>query len=155
MAYVVWVLRHSTHNGFPVVRGVPGSNDTEDGGGTQDFAQQGGGAGSREGPLEGVILRSQLMVLLTKRVIAPLPKNLDQDTTGYCVEKLVRQEVGQHVDKDVKPRWQVGRCFLCGWKLGSCHQNARVERSGQRLRDMREAEELGLSRRSATSGGRR
>lgn len=70
MAYVVWVLRHCTHNGFPVVRGIPGSADDDDGG-TAEFAHgsgSGSGAASRNGPLEGVILRSQLMVLLTKRV---------------------------------------------------------------------------------------
>jgi hypothetical protein len=68
VAYVVWVLRHCSHNGFPVVRGTAGCPD--DDAETADFAQ-GGGRASREGPLEGVILRSQLMVLLTKSVCPP------------------------------------------------------------------------------------
>lgn len=73
MAYVVRVLRHCSHNGFPVVRGWPGDSedDTEDDTEAPRAGVAEGGArgtASREGPLEGVILRSQLMVLLANRV---------------------------------------------------------------------------------------
>ena len=54
VAYIYKLLRSTTHNGFPVVRGNPGSSDTE----YQD----------RNGPLQGLILRSQLLVLIEKKV---------------------------------------------------------------------------------------
>lgn len=73
VAYVVRVLRHCSHNGFPVVRGWPGDSedDMEDesqvpGAGVAEGGDR--GTASREGPLEGVILCSQLMVLLANRV---------------------------------------------------------------------------------------
>ena len=68
MAYVTWVLRHCGHNGFPVVRGAPG--DSEDDNSDNISLNQEEGQCSREGPLEGVILRSQLMVLLINKVIS-------------------------------------------------------------------------------------
>ena len=74
VAYVVRVLRHCSHNGFPVVRGWPGDSEEDDMEDDTDVprreAGEGGarGTASREGPLEGVILRSQLMVLLANRV---------------------------------------------------------------------------------------
>ena len=69
VAYVTWVLRHCNHNGFPVVRGAPG--DSEDDRSDNFGLSQEEGTSSREGPLEGVILRSQLMVLLINKVAAP------------------------------------------------------------------------------------
>ena len=69
VAYVTWVLRHCNHNGFPVVRGAPG--DSEDDRSDNIGLSQEEGTSSREGPLEGVILRSQLMVLLINK-LAPL-----------------------------------------------------------------------------------
>ncbi len=67
MAYVTWVLRHCNHNGFPVVRGSPG--DSEDDNSDSISLNAEDGQCSREGPLEGVILRSQLMVLLINKVL--------------------------------------------------------------------------------------
>lgn len=66
---MTWVLRHCNHNGFPVVRGSPG--DSEDDNSEPIDWNQEEGASSREGPLEGVILRSQLMVLLINKVCVP------------------------------------------------------------------------------------
>ena len=66
MAYVTWVLRHCNHNGFPVVRGAPG--DSDDDNSEHISLNQEEGQSSREGPLDGVILRSQLMVLLINKV---------------------------------------------------------------------------------------
>lgn len=71
MAYVTWVLRHCNHNGFPVVRGAPG--DSEDDNSEHLSLDEKQGQSSREGPLEGVILRSQLMVLLINKVALLLP----------------------------------------------------------------------------------
>lgn len=59
MAYVASVLRRTRHNGFPVVHGGGPDPERDEG----EFDALGGGA-SRSGPLEGVILRSQLLVLL-------------------------------------------------------------------------------------------
>ncbi len=76
VGYVVRVLRHCSHNGFPVVRGMPGDCDDDE---MEDESDSGPGpdatrgSASREGPLEGVILRSQLMVLLANRVRLSLP----------------------------------------------------------------------------------
>ena len=67
---MTWVLRHCKHNGFPVVRGAPGDSDDD----TSEHIglAQKAGQSSREGPLEGVILRSQLMVILTNKVASPI-----------------------------------------------------------------------------------
>ena len=71
MAYVTWVLRHCNHNGFPVVRGAPGDSDADN---SEHLSlDEKEGQSSREGPLEGVILRSQLMVLLINKVALQLP----------------------------------------------------------------------------------
>jgi len=59
VAYVASVLRRTRHNGFPVVHGGGPDPERDEG----EFDALGGGA-SRSGPLEGVILRSQLLVLL-------------------------------------------------------------------------------------------
>ena len=74
VAYVTWVLRHCNHNGFPVVRGAPG--DSDDDNSEHISLNQKEGQSSREGPLEGVILRSQLMVLLINKVTSALGKIL-------------------------------------------------------------------------------
>ncbi len=59
MTYVTGVLRRTRHNGFPVVHGCDRGPERDEG----EFDELGCGA-SRSGPLEGVILRSQLLVLL-------------------------------------------------------------------------------------------
>lgn len=59
------VLTRCRHNGFPVVRGARGDcEDDEDSG---DFDATGQGA-SRAGPLQGIILRSQILVMLRHQV---------------------------------------------------------------------------------------
>jgi hypothetical protein len=75
VGYVVRVLRRCSHNGFPVVRGSPGdlSEDDEMEDSDSPGPDASRGSASREGPLEGVILRSQLMVLLANRVRCPPP----------------------------------------------------------------------------------
>lgn len=74
VAYVVRVLRRCRHNGFPVVRGEPGDSDDDVDddldGCHPEWGDAARGTASREGPLQGVILRSQLMVLLANRVRA-------------------------------------------------------------------------------------
>ncbi len=70
VAYVVRVLRRCRHNGFPVVRGAPGDSDDDVDDDLDDDVDATRGTASREGPLQGVILRSQLMVLLANRVRA-------------------------------------------------------------------------------------
>ena len=79
--YVVEVLSACQHNGFPVVRrGSSASLGSREGGpseaGSDDEAEEGdaegdagGGAGcaSREGTLQGMILRSQLLVMLREQ----------------------------------------------------------------------------------------
>ena len=65
------VLTRCRHNGFPVVRSSLG--DDEDSG---DFDAEGQGA-SRSGSLQGLILRSQILVMLRHQVHLPghsLPK---------------------------------------------------------------------------------
>lgn len=59
VSYVTGVLRRTRHNGFPVVHGNGADPERDEG----EFDELGCGA-SRTGPLEGVILRSQLLVLL-------------------------------------------------------------------------------------------
>jgi len=56
--YVLDVLTRCRHNGFPVVRGGGGG-----GAGAADIDAHGCGA-SRGGPLQGLILRSQILVML-------------------------------------------------------------------------------------------
>ena len=63
MSYVTGVLRRTRHNGFPVVHGGDPDPEHDEG----EFDELGCGA-SRSGPLEGVILRSQLLVLLGNQV---------------------------------------------------------------------------------------
>ena len=58
------VLTRCRHNGFPVVRS--GLGDDEDSG---DFDAAGQGA-SRSGSLQGIILRSQILVMLRHQVSA-------------------------------------------------------------------------------------
>ena len=83
--YVVEVLSACQHNGFPVVRprarvrrgssasigcpSEPGSEDEADEGDADMDADAGGRAGcaSREGTLQGMILRSQLLVMLREQ----------------------------------------------------------------------------------------
>ncbi len=92
MAYVTWVLRHCNHNGFPVVRGAPG--DSEDDRSDNFGLSQEEGTSSREGPLEGVILRSQLMVLLINKVDAPpLYAPVSPDQAQNCTGILPRVAV--------------------------------------------------------------
>ncbi|BDA43411.1 H(+)/Cl(-) exchange transporter 7 [Coccomyxa sp. Obi] len=96
VAYVVRVLRHCSHNGFPVVRGWPGDSedDVEDDtevplAGVAEGAAR--GTASREGPLEGVILRSQLMVLLANR--------------AFCDERgvpLTREQAGERLARELE-----------------------------------------------------
>lgn len=69
MSYVTGVLRRMRHNGFPVVHGDEPDPERDEG----EFDELGCGA-SRSGPLEGVILRSQLLVLLGSQARAwPAP----------------------------------------------------------------------------------
>ena len=67
MSYVAGVLRRTRHNGFPVVHGGDADPERDEG----EFDELGCGA-SRSGPLEGVILRSQLLVLLGSQARARL-----------------------------------------------------------------------------------
>jgi len=60
--YIMEVLTRCRHNGFPVVRSS--LSDNEDSG---DFDAAGQGA-SRSGSLQGVILRSQILVMLRHQV---------------------------------------------------------------------------------------
>ena len=60
--YIMEVLTRCRHNGFPVVRSSLG--DDEDSG---DFDAAGQGA-SRSGSLQGLILRSQILVMLRHQV---------------------------------------------------------------------------------------
>ena len=62
--YIMEVLTRCRHNGFPVVRS--GLGDDEDSG---DFDAAGQGA-SRSGSLQGIILRSQILVMLRHQVSA-------------------------------------------------------------------------------------
>ena len=69
VSYVTGVLRRTRHNGFPVVHGDGADPERDEG----EFDELGCGA-SRTGPLEGVILRSQLLVLLGSQARAwPAP----------------------------------------------------------------------------------
>lgn len=62
--YVLDVLTRCRHNGFPVV-GSSGGGSAEDDGG--EFDRHGWGA-SRSGRLHGLILRSQILVMLRHQV---------------------------------------------------------------------------------------
>ena len=68
VAYIHKLLRQTTHNGFPVVQGGPESSDAR-------FYE-------REGPLQGLILRSQLLVLLENKV--PLTAWVHFHWVGTC-----------------------------------------------------------------------
>lgn len=61
--YVLDVLTRYRHNGFPVVRGCSSSVESDSG----EFDAHGRGA-SRGGPLQGLILRSQILVMLRHQV---------------------------------------------------------------------------------------
>ena len=62
VAYVRHVLTETSHNGFPVVRATAGE-------GPHPLPMPGNDGGNgRGGPLRGLILRSQLLVLLQERV---------------------------------------------------------------------------------------
>ena len=61
--YVLDVLTRCRHNGFPVVGGSSGSAEVDSG----EFDRLGRGA-SRSGPLHGLILRSQILVMLRHQV---------------------------------------------------------------------------------------
>ena len=68
MAYIQHALTATTHNGFPVVRAAPGE-------GPQPMPvpmPAGDGQEGRGGALQGLVLRSQLLVLLEEKV--PKPK---------------------------------------------------------------------------------
>ncbi|EIE22417.1 hypothetical protein COCSUDRAFT_16693 [Coccomyxa subellipsoidea C-169] len=94
VGYVVRVLRHCSHNGFPVVRSMPGDcddNEMEDESDSGPGPDATRGSASREGPLEGVILRSQLMVLLANR--------------AFCDERgaaLTREQAGERLARELK-----------------------------------------------------
>ena len=64
MAYIKHALTATTHNGFPVVRAIRGE-------GHQPMPvpmPTGDGQEGRGGALQGLILRSQLLVLLEEKV---------------------------------------------------------------------------------------
>lgn len=78
--YVLDVLTRCRHNGFPVVGGSSGS--AEDDGG--EFDRHGRGA-SRSGPLHGLILRSQILVMLRHQVCyfsSTIPAGISPPTTS-------------------------------------------------------------------------
>ena len=67
VAYIQHALTATTHNGFPVVRGAPGV-------GPQPLPvpmPSGDGGEGRGGALQGLVLRSQLLVLLEEKVRKP------------------------------------------------------------------------------------
>ena len=71
MDYICRVLERTAHNGFPVVRdlhGLPADLDPDDCDDSLLSADMIDGAASRPGPLVGLILRSQLLVLLKNKV---------------------------------------------------------------------------------------
>lgn len=85
--YVLDVLASCQHNGFPVVRSSPGGAASSGGealesveGGLETPRSSGEegeeeGCASRPGPLQGIILRSQILVMLKHRVRRPLSKS--------------------------------------------------------------------------------
>ncbi len=76
--YIMEVLTRCRHNGFPVVRSSLG--DDEDSG---DFDAAGQGA-SRSGSLQGLILRSQILVMLRHQV-----RLLGHSLLDTCAVRLV------------------------------------------------------------------
>ena len=104
VSYVTGVLRRTRHNGFPVVHGDGADPERDEG----EFDELGCGA-SRTGPLEGVILRSQLLVLLGSQA-RPWPAPALQVRTG-----------GQPVSS---------RCLLMECKVGSASESHGCRRAG-------------------------
>ena len=83
------VLTRCRHNGFPVVRSS--LSDNEDSG---DFDAAGQGA-SRSGSLQGVILRSQILVMLRHQV-SPWPcANVFQSQPLSVMHCMIWQDVNK------------------------------------------------------------
>ena len=89
VAYVASVLRRTRHNGFPVVHGGGPDPEHDEG----EFDALGGGA-SRSGPLEGVILRSQLLVLLGSQACPPAARVWLEQTLPPTLPSAVRATRG-------------------------------------------------------------
>ena len=77
------VLTRCRHNGFPVVRSCLG--DDEDSG---EFDAAGQGA-SRAGSLQGLILRSQILVMLRHQVRLPRRRSPVTEPFGDCFQGRV------------------------------------------------------------------
>ncbi|KAK9844167.1 hypothetical protein WJX81_006719 [Elliptochloris bilobata] len=86
VSYVTGVLRRTRHNGFPVVHGDDPDPEHDEG----EFDELGCGA-SRSGPLEGVVLRSQLLVLLGSQAFC--------DEAG---EPLSQEQAGRRLEKELE-----------------------------------------------------
>ena len=78
MDFIVGVLCRTTHNGFPVVGSPEGEADTSQAGG----AAQDAGT-SRQGTLKGLILRSQLLVLISEQV-----RHVSHKPSSQCHTRL-------------------------------------------------------------------
>ena len=113
------VLTRCRHNGFPVVRGAPGDeNDDEDSG---DFDAAGLGA-SRAGSLQGIILRSQILVMLRHQVHCP----------GTAHRLCLRQK--SYILRFADSMCALVQKFLFPFQVANLHQSHKHWRSFSGLR---------------------